>query len=225
MIAPSALLQERDRAFRAVVAALGDIVWPDVAVCWNRRLRRAGRAVIERRRGRVADATIELSPSYFEVYPEDLHGILVHEGVHVGLALLGLPFGHSPMFRAACERAGGRQHSRDMPGRVYRYRCPVCEAMLDRRRRPGGDRWCARCASDAAREGTPPFVASRALLLVGLAFQGAERRPDPRADAGPAPGPPFPSPDDAPPRAASIDNPSIPWSRSASVSNESSRSS
>ena len=34
-------------------------------------------------------ARIELSPTYFEVYPEDLLGILVHESVHVGLALQG----------------------------------------------------------------------------------------------------------------------------------------
>jgi len=186
VIATSALLLDRDRAFDAVEGALGAIGWPSVPVLWNRRLRRAGRAVIERRRGVVVRATIELSPSYFEVYPHDLHGILVHEGVHVALALLGLPFGHSPAFRAACERAGGRQHSRDMPGRVYRYRCPVCAAVLDRRRRPGGDRWCARCATDAARGEASPFASDRALILVGVVFQGPERRPIARADVRPA---------------------------------------
>lgn len=185
MIALPALLLDRDRAFDAVERALGAIAWPSVPVLWNRRLRRAGRAVIERRRGVVVRATIELSPSYFEVYPGDLHGILVHEGVHVALALLGLPFGHSPAFRAACERAGGRQHSRDMPGRVYRYRCPVCASLLDRRRRPGGDRWCARCASQALREGAAAFASERALVLVGVVYQGPERRPGPPADAGP----------------------------------------
>ena len=185
MIALPALLLDRDRAFDAVERALGAIQWPSVPILWNRRLRRAGRAVIERRRGVVVRATIELSSSYFEVYPNDLHVILVHEGVHVALALLGLPFGHSPAFRTACERAGGRQHSRDMPGRVYRYRCPVCSTLLDRRRRPGGDRWCARCATDAIRDGAAPFASDRALVLVGLAFQGPERRAAPRADEGP----------------------------------------
>jgi predicted SprT family Zn-dependent metalloprotease len=210
VIAISALLLERDRAFAAVTTALGVVAWPEVPVRWNRRLRRAGRAVIERRRGEVARATIELSPSYFEVYPADLHGILIHEAVHVGLALLGLPFGHSPTFRAACERAGGRQHSRDMPGRVYRYRCPVCLDTLDRRRRPGGDRWCARCARDAERAGTPPFVAARALLLVGVAFQGPEMRARPASDAGPV----ADSEARELPTAPSIDNPSAPWCRS-----------
>jgi len=224
VIAPSALLLERDLAFAAVVRALGVVDWPEVPVRWNRRLRRAGRAVIERRRGVVATATIELSPAYFEVYPEDLHGILVHEGVHVGLALLGLPFGHSPAFRAACERAGGRQHSRDMPGRVYRYRCPVCETTLDRRRRPGGDRWCARCAGEAERAGTSPFVAERALRLVGVAFQGPERRTGPGADTGPAARPPI-VPSTVPAAAStatvpSIDNPALPWSRSMTRTSE-----
>ncbi len=201
MIATSALLLDRDRAFDAVERALGAIEWPSVPVLWNRRLRRAGRAVIERRRGVVVRATIELSPSYFEVYPTDLHGILVHEGVHVAMALLGLPFGHSTAFRAACERAGGRQHSRDMPGRVYRYRCPVCAAVLDRRRRPGGDRWCARCATDATRDGTAPFSSERALLLVGVVFQGPERRQPAQPEAAPFPDPilaalPAPHPND-----------------------------
>lgn len=215
MIATSALLLERDRAFDAVGGALGGVVWPDVPVQWNRRLRRAGRAVIERRRGEVVAATIELSPSYFEVYPGDLHGILIHEGVHVGLALLGLPFGHSRAFRAACERAGGRQHSRDMPGRVYRYRCPVCRDTLDRRRRPGGDRWCARCARDAERAGTSPFLGARALLLVGVAFQGAETRSRPASDAGPVADPVL----HALPTATPIDNPSAPWCRSPPMLN------
>ncbi len=174
MIAVDALTLERDLAFAAVGRVLRVATWPVVPVGWHRRLRRAGRAVIERRSGRLLRATIELSPSYFEVYPDDLPGILVHEAVHVGLAFLGLPFGHGPAFRRACLAAGGRLHSRDMPGRVYRYRCPVCAETLERRRRPSGDRWCARCAAAASRAGFPPFERSRALVLVGVAFRGRE---------------------------------------------------
>ncbi len=196
MIAVDALTVERDLAFAAVGRVLCMPEWPVVPVGWHRRLRRAGRAVIERRSGRLLQATIELSPSYFEVYPDDLPGILVHEAVHVGLAFLGLPFGHGPAFRRACLAAGGRLHSRDMPGRVYRYRCPVCAETLERRRRPSGDRWCARCAAAASRGGIPPFARSRALVLVGVAFRGRELPADPLAtlhgrdsseDAEPAP--------------------------------------
>src|SRR5699024_7106573 len=104
VLSPVALEAEKRRAFAAVAAALDGVPWPDVPVRWNRRLRRAGRAVVEGRRGRVLAASIELSPPYFEVYPEDLGGILVHEAVHVGLAVLGRPFGHGPLFRAAVRR-------------------------------------------------------------------------------------------------------------------------
>jgi predicted SprT family Zn-dependent metalloprotease len=169
VIAPAALEAERDRAFAAAGAALGLPAWPPVPVRWNRRLRRAGRAIVERR-GSAVLASIELSPAYFEVYPDDLAGILVHEAVHVGLAFAGRPFGHGPAFRRACAAAGGRQHSRPMPGRVWRYECPVCTAVLDRRRRPSGDRWCAPCATAAARAGIPPFTPVRALVLVGVRF-------------------------------------------------------
>ncbi len=174
MIAVDALTVERDLAFAAVGRVLCLPSWPAVPVGWHRRLRRAGRAVIERRAGRLFQATIELSPSYFEVYPDDLPGILVHEAVHVGLAHLGLPFGHGPVFRRACLAAGGRLHSRDMPGRVYRYRCPVCAETLERRRRPSGDRWCARCAAAATHGGEAAFARARALVLVGVAFRGRE---------------------------------------------------
>jgi hypothetical protein len=175
VLSPVALEVEKVRAFAAVSEALRGVPWPDVPVRWNRRLRRAGRAVVEGRRGRVLAASIELSPPYFEVYPEDLGGILVHEAVHVGLALLGRPFGHGPLFRAACRLAGGLLHSRHMPGRVFRYRCPVCAEVLERRRRPSGDRWCARCAADADRVGDPCFTRERALVLVGVHFAGPER--------------------------------------------------
>jgi hypothetical protein len=174
VLAPDALLAERDQALAAVGRALEIVDWPPVPLRWNRRLRRAGRAVVEARHGTVVRTEIELSPAYFEVYPEDLPGILVHEAVHVGLAVLGRPFGHGPAFRRACERAGGLLHGRAMPGRVFRYLCPVCSAVLERRRRPGGDRWCARCASAAARDGTSPFTAARALVLVGVGFRSAE---------------------------------------------------
>jgi hypothetical protein len=117
---------------------------------------------------------IELSPAYFEVYPDDLPGILVHEAVHVALAALGRPVGHGPLFRAACRRAEGLMHSRHMPGRVFRYRCPVCESVLDRRRRPSGDRWCARCVVDAEDACLPSYTPERALVLVGVHFQGPE---------------------------------------------------
>ncbi|MCC7138993.1 MAG: SprT-like domain-containing protein [Planctomycetes bacterium] len=180
MLPHIALDAERDRAFEAVGRALALAGWPPVPVRWNRRLRRAGRAVIHRH-GSALRATIELSPAYFEVYPYDLAGILVHEAVHVGLAVAGRPFGHGPVFRRVCLAAGGRLHSRPMPGRVWRYRCPVCEATLERRRRPSGDRWCAACASEASRGGRPPFTRDRALVLVGLRFSAAET-----ADAVPA---------------------------------------
>jgi predicted SprT family Zn-dependent metalloprotease len=169
-----ALEAEREKAFEAVARALGAVPWPHVPVRWNRRLRRAGRAVVTGRRGRIVAATIELSPPYFEVYPDDLPGILVHEAVHVALAALGRPFGHGPLFRAACRRAEGLMHSRHMPGRVFRYRCPVCESVLDRRRRPSGDRWCARCVVDAEDACLPSYTPERALVLVGVHFQGPE---------------------------------------------------
>jgi len=176
VLAPSALDVERARAFTAVGVALQIAAWPDVPVVWNRRLRRAGRAVIDRRGGGggTLRAVIELSPAYFEVYPDDLPGILVHESVHVGLAVLGRPFGHGPAFRRACLDAGGRLHSRPMPGRVWRYRCPVCSRTLERRRRPSGDRWCAPCVSDADREGRPRFSRERALVLVGIRFSAGD---------------------------------------------------
>ena len=122
---------------------------------WNRRLRRAGRAVIDTYGKKFQSARIELSPAYFEVYPEDLAGILVHEAVHVGLAIQGRPFGHGPEFKRACEAAGGLLHSRWMPGRVFRYQCPICRTTLERRRRVSDSRWCAECvgAAEAAEYG------------------------------------------------------------------------
>jgi predicted SprT family Zn-dependent metalloprotease len=174
VLSPEALRVERDAALESVGQALAIERWPSVPLRWNRRLRRAGRAIVEARHGRVVRAEIELSPAYFEVYPDDLRGILVHEAVHVGLALVGKPFGHGPHFRRACRRAGGLLHSRALPGRVFRYLCPVCRAVLERRRRPAGDRWCARCAAEAARGGSAAFTPARALVLVGVRFRGAE---------------------------------------------------
>jgi predicted SprT family Zn-dependent metalloprotease len=173
VLPPAALEAERDRALAAVGRVLGLPRWPSVTVAWNRRLRLAGRAVVDRRG--TSSPAIEISPAYFEVYPDDLPGILVHEAVHVGLALLGRPFGHGPAFRAACAEAGGLLHSRHLPGRVFLYRCPVCGDTLERRRRPGGDRWCARCAADASRDGVPAFARGRALVLVGASFRGMDR--------------------------------------------------
>lgn len=180
-----ALEQARDRALAAVGSALHLGPWPNVPVRWNRRLRRAGRAVIEgharldsqhgmldSQHGRVRPAHIELSPAYFEVYPQDLHGILVHEGVHVGLALVGLPFGHGPDFRRVCAAAGGMQHGRPLPGRVLRYRCPVCAVVLERRRPAASGRWCAQCVDLAVQARQDPFRPERALVLVGVHFQG-----------------------------------------------------
>jgi hypothetical protein len=167
----AALLAERDRAFAAVGEVLRIDRWPPVPLLWNRRMKRAGRAVVEGPRGASMRARIELSPAYFEVYPDDLYGILVHEATHVGLAFLGMHFGHGPAFRAVCTAAGGNLHGRSMPGRVFRYRCPVCSATLERRRRPGGDRWCARCAETA---GPRHFTAARALVLVGIGYRAAE---------------------------------------------------
>jgi hypothetical protein len=186
VLSPAALAAECSRALLDVGRVLGIASWPVVPVRWNRRLRLAGRAVVAHRRSPSFRAVIELSPAYFEVYPEDLPGILRHEAVHVGLAYLGKPFGHGPRFRAACERAGGLLHSRALPGRVLLYRCPVCARVLPRRRRPGGDRWCARCASAAARQGVEPFAAARALVLVGSEFRGLDRAT--AVDADPAAG-------------------------------------
>ncbi len=178
MLAPRDLDLAYRQALDAVGRALRIPAWPEVPVRWNRRLRRAGRAIIEGHGNAFRRASIEISPAYFEVYPEDLYGILVHEAVHVGLALRGLPFGHGPDFRNACGTAGGQLHGRALPGRVYRYRCPVCESILERYRRLARDRWCAVCAEAAGgREGVDPYSPVRALVLVGTAFKGPEPRP------------------------------------------------
>ncbi len=153
---------------------LGLPAWPDVPVSWNRRLRRAGRALIHSRGGRFDAAQIELSPIYFEVYADDLGGILIHEAVHVGLAILGRCSGHGPEFRATCVAAGGRLYSRWLPGKAYCYRCPVCSEEHRRRRRAAGSRWCAACTERAVAEGRDPFVPERALRLVGTAWIGPE---------------------------------------------------
>lgn len=179
MLAPQALAQETERALEAVGRALLLARWPEVPVRWNRRLRRAGRAVIDMRGPRFLSAVIELSPTYFEVYPEDLPGILIHEAIHVGLAVQGRPFGHGPDFHRACRAAGGLLHSRWLPGRVFRYRCPVCATTLERRRRTADSRWCADCVARAETEGLDAYAAERALMLVGTAYRG----PEPRATA------------------------------------------
>ena len=175
MLAPAALETECRSALEAVGQALFLTQWPEIPVRWNKRLRRAGRAVIDSRNGRFLTATIELSPTYFEVYPADLRGILIHEAVHVGLAIQGRPFGHGPEFRRACGTAGGLLHSRWLPGRVFRYRCPVCETILERRRRAADSRWCADCVTHAERAGQEAFTAARALKLVETAYCGPER--------------------------------------------------
>lgn len=154
---------------------MGLPTWPEVPVRWNKRLSRAGRALIQMPGGHYRSAVIELSPRYFEVYPDDLFGILVHEAVHVALAIQGRPFGHGTDFRHACAEAGGLQHSRWLPGRVYRYRCPVCTSVLERRRPIRSDRWCADCVESAQDAGEDPYVTERALVLVETAFQGRER--------------------------------------------------
>ena len=158
-----------------------------VPVRWNRRLRRAGRAVIEVPSGRFRTAVIELSPAYFEVYPEDLYGILVHEAVHVALAYVGRPFGHGPEFKQVTQAAGGLLHGRWLPGRVLRYRCPICQDHLERRRRVTGDRWCARCAEAAREAGEDPFAPGRALVLVGTGWQGPEAGETAPAESRPCP--------------------------------------
>jgi hypothetical protein len=174
MWSSASLAEARDRALACVGAVVGLARWPEVPIAWNRRLKRAGRAVIEGPSGRVRSARIELSPAYFEVYPGDLHGILVHEAVHVGLALIGQPFGHGPEFRSACHAAGGLQHGRPLPGRVLRYRCPVCAVVLERRRPAAASRWCAACVDLALAAGLDPFRAERALVLVAVEFRGAD---------------------------------------------------
>jgi predicted SprT family Zn-dependent metalloprotease len=173
VLSPHDLERDRLRALDAVGRALHLDAWPEIPVIWNRRLRRAGRALIEGSGAGFKQASIEISPAYFEVYPEDLFGILVHEAVHVGLAIQGRPFGHGEAFKAACSAAGGHLHGRALPGRVYLYRCPVCGAVLERRRRLTTDRWCADCAASAA---TDAYAPERALVLVGTAFGGPESR-------------------------------------------------
>ena len=175
VLSPQALDDERERALRAVGQQLYITDWPTIPVLWNRRLRRAGRAVIDTYGRRFQQARIELSPAYFEVYPDDLTGILVHEVVHVGLAFQSRPFGHGPVFRAACLGAGGLLHSKWLPGRVYRYRCPICETVLERRRRVSDSRWCAECAGAAQAAGLDPYAAERSLVLVGTTYRGPER--------------------------------------------------
>jgi predicted SprT family Zn-dependent metalloprotease len=174
VLSPSALDAEFRKALEAVGRTLCLPTWPAIGVGWNRRLRRAGRAVIDNRGARFRSADIELSPVYFEVYPEDLYGILVHEAVHVGLAIQSRPFGHGPEFRRACTASGGLLHSRWLPGRVFRYRCPVCDEVLERRRRAAESRWCADCAGAAERDGLDPYLPDRALRLVETTFRGPE---------------------------------------------------
>ena len=185
LISPRALLRERDAALDAVGRQLGIASWPDIPVHWNRRLRRAGRAAVDSTGARFDAAEIELSTPYFEVYPNDLRGILIHEAVHVGLAYVGRPFGHTREFRDVCVAAGGLLHSRWLPGRIYLYRCPVCRAIHERRRRASDSRWCADCAdalqSEHARNGgrrggsrQDPYAPERALVLVQTAFLGPE---------------------------------------------------
>jgi len=174
VLSPAALDSEVLAAFDDVGRTLGIEQWPEVPVSWNRRLRRAGRAVIDHRGATFRSAEIELSPTYFQVYPHDLRGILVHEAVHVGLAFLGLPFGHGPEFRRACTAAGGLLHSRWLPGRVYRYRCPVCRRRHERRRRVSDSRWCAECVAAAEATGSEAYTPERALQLVETAFCGPE---------------------------------------------------
>jgi predicted SprT family Zn-dependent metalloprotease len=185
VLASSALERERQQALDAVGRVLGLDRWPDVPVSWNRRLRRAGRAVTDGHGARLRRARIELSPAYFEVYPEDLFGILVHEAVHVGLAIVGLPNGHGPEFRDACDRAGGLRHGRPMPGRVFRYECPVCRRVVERRRRAADDRWCAACVEASVAQREPPYAPERALVLVGTRFAGPAGRPVPSPDGMP----------------------------------------
>lgn len=174
VLSPAAL----DAEYRKALAAVGQLLyiehWPPVPLRWNRRLRRAGRAVIDHRGARFRSAVIEISPVYFEVYPDDLPGILVHEAVHVGLAFQGRPFGHGPEFRRTCEAAGGLLHSRWLPGRVFRYRCPICLAVLERRRRAADSRWCADCVEAAEAAGKDAYASTRALQLVETVFQGPE---------------------------------------------------
>jgi hypothetical protein len=197
MWSPTALAQASRLAFDAVGRVLGIPAWPEVPVVWNRRMRRAGRALIDGPRGRVRRAHIELSTIYFEVYPDDLHAILVHEATHVGLALVGLPFGHGPEFRRACLAAGGRLHGRRLPGRVLRYRCPVCADVLERQRPTASSRWCARCVDTARAARQDPFLPERALVLVGVGFRGlhaSDAGAEERAPAGSPPPPAMPAP-------------------------------
>ncbi len=188
LISPRALLRERDAALAAVGRELGIAQWPDIPVLWNRRLRRAGRAAVDSTGSRFDAAEIEISTPYFEVYPNDLRGILVHEAVHVGLAYLGRPFGHTQEFREVCVAAGGLLHSRWLPGRIYLYRCPVCSEIHERRRRASDSRWCADCADKHAANGLNAYAPERALVLVQTAFLGPEeayRRSSPACESEP----------------------------------------
>ncbi len=174
MQSPAVLERESRRAFDAVKDALALRRWPEIAIRWNRRLRRAGRATIEMPAERFQSAVIELSPAYFAVYPEDLYGILVHEAVHVGLAIQDRPFGHGADFQTACRAAGGLPYSRWLPGRIYVYRCPVCSTEVERRRPIAESRWCATCVDAAEERAQPAFVSDRSLVLVRTEFRGPE---------------------------------------------------
>jgi predicted SprT family Zn-dependent metalloprotease len=172
---PRDLESARLEALERVGRVLGLTAWPAVSVRWNRRLRRAGRALIDGAGRHFERAVIELSPTYFEIYPGDLYGILAHETIHVGLAIQGRPFGHGPEFKAACAASGGLLHGRALPGRVYHYRCPVCSDVLERRRLLARDRWCAACVQAAlGRVGVDAYAPTRALVLVGTSFSGLD---------------------------------------------------
>lgn len=126
------------------------------------------------RGNRFEAAAIELSPTYFEVYPDDLPGILVHEASHVALAMLARPSGHGPVFRELCRQSGGLLHSRWLPGRVFTYRCPTCSRLLRRRRRLADARWCPPCVRLAIAYGEDPYARGRAFQLLGVGWAGPE---------------------------------------------------
>jgi hypothetical protein len=80
----------------------------------------------------IARWTMEISAQYFDHYgwEEELLCTVKHEAIHLYLAHMKRPFGHTKAFTAICARIGATRHCKAMPRRRPRYRylvqCPQC---------------------------------------------------------------------------------------------------